>query len=310
MFDKSAIIALQEAEQIAQAGKAIAAAFADIDESGLNVTPKALVALPSDYKISNLETYLPNRRRARGRMETREIDSFAAYTRQYAEDGAAIFVDPRQMQATAVLNLGTPTSPGHADNIAMLAAQKTAAYITLLNMTSANVKQAAVAEWLEDWAPHIICFDKAEKMTTPAAALAIRNLTIDTARKLQSTVEQLSSSHSSFESVRASSMSGAVPDLIYFTCEPYAGLNERQFVLRLSVLTSDSKPVLSLRIIKAEQHIEEMAEELAAKVADAIAPKTLLPIPQHKPETDAEKAAMLVGYQFIPVLIGSYSAST
>ena len=310
MFDKSAIIALQEAEQIAQAGKAIAAAFADIDEDGIPVTPKALVALPSDYKISNLETYLPNRRRCRGRMETQCIDSFAAYTRQNAEDGAAIFVDPRQMQATAVLNLGTPEQPGHADNISMLAAKKTAAYQSLLNMTSTHVKQAAVAEWLEDWVPHIACFDKAEKMVTPAATLAIRNLTIDTARKLQSTVEQLSSSHSSFESVRASSVSGAVPDLIYFTCEPYAGLNERQFVLRLSVLTSDSKPVLSLRIIKAEQHIEEMAEELAAKVADAIVPKNLPPIPQHKPETDAEKAAMLVGYQFIPVLIGSYSAST
>lgn len=310
MIDKDAIQALQKADSILAAASSLLNAINPIQNQDKGTY--GLAALPDDFKLHDLESNLDNRRRARGRMETTDIDSFAAYTRQHAEYGAAIFVDPRQMQATAVLNLGTPEQPGHADNIAMLAAQKTAAYITLLNMTSANVKQAAVAEWLEDWAPHIACFDKAEKMVTPAAALAIRNLTIDTARKLQSTVEQLSSSHSSFESVRASSMSGAVPDLIYFTCEPYAGLNERQFVLRLGVLTSDSKPVLSLRIIKAEQHIEEMAEELAAKVADAIAPKTLPFTPANKTETSKEDDCQIefLVEQHIPVLIGSYSAST
>lgn len=54
------------------------------------------------------------------------------------------------------------------------------------------------------------------------------------------------------------------------------------------------------------------AGELAAKVADAIAPKTLPPITVDKIETSQENAGMtlMVGEQFIPVLIGSYSAST
>lgn len=310
MFDKSAIIALQEAEQIAQAGKAIAAAFADIDEDGIPVTPKALVALPSDYKISNLETYLPNRRRARGNMETMGINSFAYYIHQHAESGAAIFVDPIRMQATAVLNLGTPIQPGHADNLATLNANKTAAFKSLLAITSGQAKQADVAEWLEDWATQIICFDKNDEIPTIKAVQTIRNLTIETARKLQSTVEQLSSSHSSFESVKASSTAGAVPDIIYFTCEPYAGLRERQFVLRLSVTTGESKPMLTLRVIKMETHTEEMAQELADKVALIIT----LPIVKAQTATTTSPdeddpdilAALEPAPQHIPVLIGTY----
>jgi uncharacterized protein YfdQ (DUF2303 family) len=307
MIDKDAIQALQKAEQINAAGKQLNNTMLPTDFGASN---NGMLALPDDFKLHDLERMLANRRRARGQMNTSCIDSFAAYTRQHAEDGAAIFVNPSHMHATAVLNLGTPTQPGHADNTATLTAKKTAAYIALLNMTNANVKQSAVAEWLEDWEPHIICFDKTDKMPTALAAQAVRNLTIDTARKLQSTVEQLSSSHSSFESIKASSASGAVPDTIYFTCDPYAGLNERQFVLRLGVLTSDNKPVLTLRIIKAEQHIEEMAQELADKVADAIAPTMLPPLVKPGSESDAAAGELHIGEQIIPVLIGSYSAAT
>ena len=147
-------------------------------------------------------------------------------------------------------------------------------------------------------------------MPTIKAVQTIRNLTIETARKLQSTVEQLSSSHSSFESVKASSTAGAVPDIIYFTCEPYAGLRERQFVLRLSVTTGESKPMLTLRVIKMETHTEEMAQELADKVALIIT----LPIVKAQTATTTSPdeddpdilAALEPAPQHIPVLIGTY----
>lgn len=323
MIDKDAIQALQKAHQIENGHHSLHKALMPI---GHGVGTAGMLTLPDDFKLHDLESKLANRRRARGHMETVGINSFAYYIHQHAEEGAAIFVDPNRMEATAVLNLGTPNEPGHADNLATLNANKTAAFNALLAITSRPQKQGDVAEFLEDWtSQHIICFNKNEEVATIKAILAIRNLTIETARKLQSTVEQLSSSHSSFESVKASSTNGAVPDLIYFTCDPYAGLAERQFVLRLSVTTGDSKPMLTLRIIKMEAHTEEMAQELAHKIDQVIQlPITAPKAPTAPAAAKATKANpagadddhdILIGTpvtvrRHIPVLIGTYRAAT
>lgn len=320
MIDKDAIQALQKAEQINAASNALITALL-LAEPG--ECTNGLAALPDDFKLHDLESKLANRRRARGHMETVGINSFAYYIHQHAEEGAAIFVDPNRMQATAVLNLGTQNEPGHADNLATLNASKTAAFNALLAITSRPQKQGDVAEFLEDWtSQNIHCFDRYEEFPTLQAIHAIRNLTIETARKLQSTVEQLSSSHSSFESVKASSATGKVPDLIYFTCEPYAGLAERQFVLRLSVTTGESKPMLTLRIIKMEAHTEEMAQELAHKIDQVIqlpitAPKapTAPAAAEANPSGANDDHDILIGTpvtvrRHIPVLIGTYRAAT
>jgi len=75
----------------------------------------------------------------------------------------------------------------------------------------------------------------------------------------------------------------SVPTHIYFKCEPFAGLQERTFVLRLGIQTGTDKLGVVLRIVKQEAHDEEMANEFARKVDDA-----------------------LLGWS-VPVLVGSYA---
>ncbi len=53
-----------------------------------------------------------------------------------------------------------------------------------------------------------------------------------------------------------------LPTTIYFECAPFAGLQSRTFVMRLGILTGGDKPAITLRIVKPEKHLEEMAEEL------------------------------------------------
>ena len=98
-----------------------------------------------------------------------------------------------------------------------------------------------------------------------AKPAAIRKLTIETMRKLESEEQSLSASRSAFESVQATSKE-PIPTTILFMCQPYKDLNERTFALRLAIQTSGDKPSVSLRIVKAEQHNEEMANELAALI--------------------------------------------
>ncbi|MBS3998128.1 MAG: DUF2303 family protein [Hydrogenophaga sp.] len=280
MIDKDAITQLQQGAAIAQAMAATTAAAQDQTK---------LLSLPSDFKHKDLESFMPTRRRARGKMTTTVAADFAKYVASHCELGCHVFIDQQDMSARAVLNLGTPTEPGHADNVAVLATKMTAAYQALLSVANGQgQKQATVAEFLEDWAGNVQCFHDGGELTLPKAVAAVRKITIEALRKMETAEGQLSASRSAFESVTASSGADPLPTTIYFACEPYAGLSPRTFVLRLSILTGNDKPALCLRIVKHQEHVEEMAADLA-KVVDGA-------MQAHK-ETGV-----------IPVLIGTYEA--
>lgn len=261
MFDKETLLALQESQSIESAATALS------DSSNT----RELVALPSDYKLNDLEQYLPNRRRPRGTMATANLLSFGIYCSNNAGNCATVFVDKDTMSACAVLNLGSPDAPGHADNKAVIKAERTAAYKALVAIANGiGRSQKEVAEFLEDWSEYVKCFNDAGEVKNSQAVAAVRKITIDSMRKLESEEQNLGASKSAFESVQASSKE-PLPTTIYFECVPYADFEQRLFVMRLGVLTGESVPKVNLRIVKAEQAAEEMAEELAAKISGQFA---------------------------------------
>lgn len=233
-------------------------------------------ALPSNFSVLDLEKYMPTRRRLRGAMVTGVVKDFAAYVTLNKEEGAAIFIDTDKMNTTAVLNMGTPSKPGHADNIATLEQKRTAAYEDLRRVaTGASIPQLAAAEFLEDWAGLLKCFHDLTDLPVGQAIASVRRITIESMKKVETEAKQLSASKSAFESVQATSGDNPLPTTIYFKCKPYADLPEREFTLRLGVLTSNDKPSINLRIIKIEEHEEQMGGELAALVSTSFADKTM-----------------------------------
>lgn len=255
MFDKAAIQQLMQSEAINSANKAI------INHAD------AVVGLPDSFKVHDLEPYLQDRRRMRGTMATISIADFSTYTKDNKQAGSAVFVSADKMQAVAVLNLGTPDAPGHTDNRAVLSPPKTAAYTALLTIANgAGKAQLSVAEFLEDWAPLILCTNENdERVEVKKAVAAVRKLTIEGTKRIESAEQKLSASRSTFEQVAATGTE-TFPTLLSVVLEPYKGLQPRDFQVRVGILTGAEKPALVLRIIKHETHIEEMAEELAALV--------------------------------------------
>lgn len=225
------------------------------------------VGIPDNFRLHSLESHSPERFRARGTMETTDLYSFALYVGDRAQEGGSIFVDPAQMTATAVLNLGTRHKPGHADDLAILRARQTAAYQALKQITGQPQSQGKMAEFLEDWADLVSCYDDESSIKTSSAIAAVRKLTIEAMRKVESEDQSLSASKSTFESVSAKSTE-LIPKLVYFKCVPYMGLAERTFVMRFGIQTGGDKPSILLRIIKSEEHDQEMAEEFCAKVSE------------------------------------------
>lgn len=264
MLDKEAIQELAKAEAISAAQESIDSAVGEMKTNGT-------VALPDNFTVHDLESKLPNRRRARGTMETCVVKDFAKYVGDHKAEGACVFIDQDAMNAVAVLNLGTPENPGHADNRAKLIAKRTAAYKALQSIVNGGRSQQVTAEFFEDWPGHLRFFNESGEIAAPKAIAAVRKVTIEALRKLETEEKQLGASRSTFESVKASSGDDPIPTTIYFRCLPYAGLDEREFVLRLSIQTTSDKPAIVLRVVNQEQHDEQMAQELADAVTSAIA---------------------------------------
>ena len=258
MFSKEAIDTLTKAEAITAAGKRVELAFEN-DQPAL--------PLPTDFKLHDLEAYAPGRRRPRGTMTTSVLKDFAAYAAEHNE-GGAVFVDADAMSATAVLNLGKPDEPGHADNLAVLQLRQTSQFAALLaKATGQPLKQADLAEFLEDWWVYIVCSDDEGTIEQRQAIAAVRRITIENLRKVDSTVNKLAETRSAFESVAATSVD-RIPTQLMFTAVPYTGLTERAITVRIGVLTGADKPMLNMRIVNLDFHKEQMAAELAQLVQD------------------------------------------
>lgn len=275
MFDKESIKALQAGAAIEQANQALAIA----------ATAHHVATLPDNFVLHDLEKNQPLRRRARGVMTTDALGSFTTYVKAHAEPGASVFIDTENMRATSVLNLGTPDMPGQTDNLARYTPEKTAPYAALLATANGlGRKQVEIAEFFEDWPGHLTFFAGNDTVEPPKAIAAIRKLTIESMKKLESSEQQLSASRSAFESVQATSET-PIPTTIYFKCHPYSVLQTRVFVLRLAIHTGNDKPAVSLRIQTLDVHKEEMGSELSGVIAGSF------------------------GEAGLPILLGKYEAT-
>lgn len=242
-------------------------------------TDGSAVPLPESVKVEDLERFMPTRRRYRGSMTTTQIDQFAEYTNRTAgevqangaEPGVTIpcFVDPENMTAKAFFDLGTLENPGHADFTAKLNLPKTAAFEELLSKDGRALDQKELAEWLEDWAPQLtVTSETGELLNLPAAVGAVRRITIGAKSESTSEERTFGGRRSSMAEVEAQNKD-TLPAFVEFTCEPYHGLLECTFRLRVSLITSE-KPRLVMRIVRLEHHQEEMAQEFRELLEHAL----------------------------------------
>ncbi|MGK8439045.1 DUF2303 family protein [Ectopseudomonas hydrolytica] len=239
--------------------QALAAAQVRIETSG-----NQLMVLPGSCTTLNLEQFQHGRDRFRGALHTHALKAFAAYVERHigGEDdkGASGFVDQDAMRATVIFNLGTPDDAGHGDDRATLTLKPTAAYKALTEMVGRSLSQQQLAEFLEDWAPHITASAGDQKLNTLAAINAVRRMQIKATSELNSEVGDMSNRRSAMEEIEARSLE-TLPTTFVFSTKPYDPLEVAAITLRLSVITSDKAPVLKLRWVGQEAQQEAFAEE-------------------------------------------------
>jgi uncharacterized protein YfdQ (DUF2303 family) len=234
-------------------------------------TDGTVVALPDTIQVCDLENYLENRRRYRGTLSTTVLTEFVEFVTKTSDnyniqvESYPCFVDPDDMKARAFFNLGDVDAPGHGDHSALLTLKQTQAYKELLKANGAKFDQRALAEWMEDWVDVLSATTQSgQDLPMGNAVAAIRRITIGAKAESTSEEQSFSSRRSAMAEVEAQNKD-QLPAFLKFTCEPYQGLDERVFTLRLNVITGDT-PRIGARIVRLETAEEEMAKEFEQKL--------------------------------------------
>lgn len=219
-----------------------------------------VVALPESVKLANLEQFKPRRDRFRGTLHTNSLADFIQYVGAEQSDSARGFINQDEMAAKVIFNLGSPADPGHGDDIAILTLKPTAAYSAVLAIAGRALDQQTLAEWMEDWAPHIQAMNGDEPLHLAQAINGIRKMTLKATSQRDSSVGNFSASRSAMDEIEAKSQE-VLASALQFTAVPYEGLQSATILLRLSVLTGRDEPTLKLRWVGEETQREGFARE-------------------------------------------------
>ena len=231
-----------------------------------------LVAINDNYKVLDLEKYQDGRNRARGVLNTPSLEDFKTYVLDAQSGDAPVFVDHKNVSATAVLNYSEEFhAQGHCDHLANLKLEPTVVWSKLNSLKDRKLSQRDFAVFIEDWASVLGITDAEGTAISPAAALAaIRNMKIDTSVTVDSQVGNLSESRSRFDKVEARSKEESTPAYFKINDTAYLGLDERLIVLRLVINTNDEKPVFSIQIVKEELLCSEIIQDFKEKVIELL----------------------------------------
>lgn len=229
-----------------------------------------IIALPNDYSVHDLEKFGEVRRRFRGHYQTSSTEDFIAYVKQRKGEG---YIDTAKQAATVFFNLGDVAGPGHGDHKATLKLEPTAAYSAMQGIDGAPCDQKALLDWLEDWAENMQAIVNADGVGTvmawTTALHSLREVQIKAKREVETRQGDFNAGRTAMEDVEASSRVG-LPAGFVFRCEPYMGLPEREFFLRLSVRTNPDKPLLVLRIVRNEVQNEAIAQDFKRLLIDGV----------------------------------------
>lgn len=239
----------------------------------VDIESKDIVFARDETKVIDLEKFSSRKRRFNGNYTTSSIASLADFAKENVnpEHTPTCFIED-DGKATLILNFGTNDDPLHQDLRAMIELKKTPVFKSLIEITDTRLKQRELAEFIEDFNTYITALDaQGNEINLNTAISAIRDITIESSRKAQQTQEEYRDTSSAFASVEAK-FKNATPVFLKFNIPVYNEIENKEFIFRISVITSDDRVALSIRCATWDQVIEQINLEFREKVAEQLTP--------------------------------------
>jgi len=228
------------------------------------------IVLPSDFELVDLEKYMPSKRSFRGEFSSSMIDEAVTYTEVMAMADSRCFIDMENMAAKFIFDFGSNNTPLHGDNTGLLKLKQTAPYKQIIGVNQRPQPQREMAEWIEDNIDYLGFVNASgEEIHAAAVLAAVRNVTIDQLKQVNSSEGDWASERTAMEKISIKDTDN-LPKFMTFTCNPYQGLEIRDITCRFSFTTSGDSIGFSLKIVNFEKLQEELADEFKTTLASKL----------------------------------------
>lgn len=243
-------------------GLEIVQALACAMASGIREVAEHPVALvPDGYRLADLEPFMKRPSRYTGTFRTREIGAMQSYLEAHLTEETRLFIDPDNMDARAIFDMGRPESPAWRAHTALLTLSLDPAFAALRDLAEQPVGVARMLDFLADWHP-LLTFSAPGDDQTMSVNIA--------AQRLQK-LEALAGGHDELEATHLRglgerrALASSAPTGLTLTTPMYQGLSQVPVIARMSYAI-DREPVIRLRIIGLDMlrmtKVEEFTERL------------------------------------------------
>jgi len=224
------------------------------------------MVIPKDHQLTSLEHLQECPDAFKATFKTTVIAEFIRYLLVHIEQSSALFINPENMSAKAVLDLGVPEHPLWGRHVAMAALKKIPAYEALLEANDSNFLQQAFIDFAEDHECNIAFIDSdGEHLDYRQTINTLRTLKVTASRENDQTVGNYAATRSALESIEVSAGNQQLPYGFVFTVSPYDGFEPVTLTAQMRSLNDDKAIRLKFRIQQLEVTKAEIAE--AFKVA-------------------------------------------
>lgn len=251
-------------------------------KSGEQINTQGLpaVLIPSDYDLKNIEHLHDKPARKRFMFTTNALGSFTQYCTnelsQKAGGHASCFVDPDELAAITVFDVGTMSSPEHCENKALFKLDLTQEYLAILAINNKALPQLDMSYWLEDWRD-AICSEESmtdaddEPIEFKKGLHALRKITFKAESSQTHEEQAFSKEQTGLARIAAESGTDTnLPARISFTCKPSPDLEEINLVARVIVQNSAKGPTIKLQLSQVEKLKQDIAEQFRQRVSNEL----------------------------------------
>ena len=235
------------------------------------------VIVPNDCEIRDISQFMERPRRFCGRFTTTHLGSFIDYCKSNETDSWALFV--HKLGAVAYFDYGTHEKPGWREHRAVFDPELIPEYKLMLEKTmpGVNLTQLEMVDFLEDMGDAISARSGDQDLTLSQAIAGVRNVSIERVKNTDTTVEDMSASRSTLESIEAKSKKHLPTDLSVHVA-PVDGMSEHTQMLRVRVIDNNGEPRFMIRRVRDDRHRLEVEEGFSNMVSkaftdDGVAPK-------------------------------------
>jgi uncharacterized protein YfdQ (DUF2303 family) len=221
-----------------------------------------IALIPVGFELKSLEQYQPQPDRFRGVFSTRIIGEFIDYINDHADSNSSVFIDPVEMSAAAILDMGDKDDPHWGQHKTQLVLKRIPEFYSLINRDGYSFDQQDFIDFAEDWQESIVFYDSdGTDLGFKSAINAIRRITVSAVSTQESEVNQFNQSHSSMDAIEVSSKNAVIPTGFTFSCVPYDDFDHVQFNCQLRPLTTGRVVAVKYRIIGLDNKINQIADE-------------------------------------------------